>query len=223
MAFPAYSIIDDGSRTENPIVGPWTVFVLNIKEGSGVITADADSIGICLTANTTSADCEMRATVRANPTLADSFQLLLRYDDGFVAGTAYRIYWQPTALDLYTVSVSKVIAGVDTTLFSQSLVSLAVGDEAGVDVIGDTITAYVNGASVLSGAGGSAATSAGGLMLLVNHNVAQLDEIGGGPFATSSPATGMSTQGGWQTPSPIIMRMAPRMRASGSEPNPVIV
>ncbi len=226
MAFPNYGIVDDGSRTENPLsnAGFWSnATPTNMKEGAGVIQADTAAPAFALSAsNTTSADCEMRCIIRAHPnTTLNNVELHLRYNDGFGAGSSYRMIWKylgGTPAGTYDVTINKLIAGANTQLAFASGFSIALGDQIGCDVIGDTLTMYTNTTSILSVAGGSTVTAAGVILLLVFDNTFQCDDIGAGPFVVVPTVD--TYVGAWSMQSPQLVHPLPRMRASGSGQNP---
>jgi hypothetical protein len=191
MAFPNFGIIDDTTRAdENPLVNGtvWVPTASNMTLTSNSIVADTNTFGLCLTAAaTSSADCELRFTLHAVPTVGNSMRWYLRGNADL--STTYYIQVTYSGGQFDDVALYKSISGVETFIDSSgSGVGITIDDVFGVDVVANRVTVYKNSSSIFTTLD-SAIAGAGRVAILVSDNATQLRTIGAGPFAGTTSYT----------------------------------
>jgi hypothetical protein len=194
MAFPTQPIIDNTTRpNENPLGtngGLWGTRN-NIQLLSNTVRAIANTDWWAATAsNTLSPDCEVYLTVAANPAAPSGlYRLVLRLNEG-TNDFYYLQLYQYAGGNIFGLGfIAKFQTGVDTILSSVlTNVPIAPGDQIGFSVAGTTLTAYVNGTTIVSGTDpGPAITAAGKLYFLGTDSTGAFSAIGGGPIPVAVP------------------------------------
>ena len=157
MAWPTTSVLDALNRTENPLSngGKWSQ---PLDPGGAATMQDDGTTATSVSGasnNYSSAywnvqtftDSEVYATV-ATPSGNDWYLMARVTNPGNTSTySGYYVYFQNTTVEIYRVDnngVTSLNTGTITTLNGQSNVQL------GFSVVGTTLTAYINGTSVLT-------------------------------------------------------------------------
>jgi hypothetical protein len=194
MPFPTTPIIDNTTRAnENPLGthgGVWGTRT-NIQLLSNALRAIANTDWWAITAsNTTSADCEFYLTVSANPTAPSGLlRLILRLDEG-TNNFYYLQFYNYAGSNIFgNCFIARYRNGIDEVLSSVlTNVPIAPGNQIGFGVAGTTLTAYVNGTTLVSATDtGTAITAAGKLQFLGTDATGAFSAVGGGPLVTTPP------------------------------------
>jgi hypothetical protein len=223
MAFPTTSVLDDFNRAdENPMTG-WSSFVGagarhevvgNTCEASGAAANDYWN------AATFGPDCEVYATVVEKTTgaLIKLYARLVSVGSVAVDGYAVRHTTVSGAAN-DTIGLYRVDNATETLLGSAFTQEVAVGDSFGLEIVGDTLTAYYKASggswTALGTETDSTHAGAGNIGVAISvTNTAGIDDFGGGTIASSAvtiepsvgsqPITGRTPTIGWSVGMPDV-------------------
>lgn len=189
VAFPSNpTLLDDFNRANGAWGANWTVLA-----GTSAIVANqakASAVGFFAYWNPTTflADQEVYCDLvtKNSVTAGAGFGFFVRTD--VVAGNGYWVFFDTNA---NTVSFARDDANVFTAIGSPASVTLANGDRAGMRMVGNRLSAWVNGVEVNSTTSGTY-TAGGRLMLTLGDTTTVLDNFSGGNYqaATWPPVLG---------------------------------
>jgi hypothetical protein len=201
MSFPTLPVLDDFNTIENPIShgGDWT-------NGSGGAAGLSAADSVCYSTSGIK-DAVWKQATNFGPNIETFMDL--RANGGTNKQIGWLDRWDPVAnswLSMAGVSqfsgsgvgqliciLSKRVAGVDTTLATLAPdvdmgepVSPHTESRVGWNIIGDTITLYVDGVSVGSVGGANAVPAAGRKYIFLEAGW-QIDTYGGGTLTSGAP------------------------------------
>jgi hypothetical protein len=186
MAFPTTGVLDNFNRTDaNPLDGSWT----NGWWGDGnpkivsnqfATQAGGGWAGAYYNA-ATYGDCEAYATIST----VNNFIIAGRIGGTLTSPNCYYLFYTHAVSEL---RIKKLIAGADSTLGSVISATFASGDKVGLELFGNTITAYQYTAGAWSALGNRTDTSytSGYLAIELDNSTARFDDFGGGTIVANS-------------------------------------
>lgn len=205
MAFPSTSLLDNFNRADSsPLDGSWDVPLDVLNDGLALIgnraaiDAGGDFSFAFWNGSTPGADCEVWATLPAVPAIDGAFLLArINYNSDLSQYEGY-------ALVVYQVdgsgqvNITDFYASGDGNGFGASMGSfntgaaLAGGDAFGLEIVGETLTAYYKPAAgswtSLGSVTNSLYAAAGQIGAGVyNESEIGLDDFGGGSYAPETP------------------------------------
>lgn len=189
MAFPVNGVIDNFNRSnEGPPMTGWADLVGGVRVNSNVGATSAGGLNLSYYDTIlTVADCEVYVTIASNPANNRTIYVLALLGD--ISGSSFDGY----GLKFNKVSgtdnlqIIRFDNGVETVLganFSQELVA---GNKFGLEIVGSTLTAYVDTGSGWTSLGSrtdSTYTAAGYLGLGLSSGT--VDDFGGGGLAAAA-------------------------------------
>ena len=200
MAFGATSIIDNFNRAnENPMTGWANMTTSGLQVVSNACTTSGAGLNSSYW-NTifTGADCEAYVTIASDPASNRSMYVYVRLTDiGSGTTDGYAIKFNKLS-GTDTLQLIRVDNGSETVLGANFTQELTAGNKFGIEIVGSTLTAYVNTGSGWTSLGtrtDSTYSAAGYAGLGIASG--SLDDFGGGVLSsgitvTPSPVTAVS-------------------------------
>jgi hypothetical protein len=187
MPFPTNSVIDNFNRSnEGPPMTGWANIVSGLVVSSNVCapSGSGNRSGYHATILSTE-DCEVYATIGTAPANNRNMTLLARLHDisgSSVDGYGLRLN-KVSGTD--TLQIVRVDGGVLTNLGSAISQELAAGNKFGLEIVGDTLTAYVDTGSGWTAVGSTtdATYDVAGYLGIDIGGSGTLDDFGGGELS----------------------------------------
>ncbi len=189
MAFPVNGIIDDFDRAnEGPPMTGWADLVAGLVVSSNVAGVSAGGLNASYwTTIMTAADCEVFATIASNPANNRSMYVLARIADiSAPSFDGYALKFNKLS-GTDTLQIIRIDNGVESVLGANFTQELTAGNKFGLEIVGTTLTAYVDTGSGWTSLGSrtdSTYSAAGYLGLGIASGT--LDDFGGGELAAAS-------------------------------------
>ncbi len=195
MAFPVNGIIDNFNRAnEGPPMTGWADLIAGLVVAANVCDVGGPGLNASYwTTIMTAADCEVYATIASVPASNRSMYVMARIAD--IAAPSFDGYAlkfnKLSGTD--TLQIIRIDNGTETVLGANFSQELAVGHKFGLEIVGTTLTAYVDTGSGWTSLGSrtdGTYSAAGYLGLGIASGTCDNfggGELGGGPPPTAAP------------------------------------
>lgn len=189
MAFPVNGILNDFNQAnEGPPITGWANIVSGLIVSSNVCApSGSGNRSGYRTTILTAADCEVYATISAVPSANRNMTLLARLHN--ISGSSIDGYGlrfnKLSGTD--TLQIVRVDGGVLTNLGSAISQELVVGNKFGLEIVGGTLTAYVDTGSGWTAVGSATDStySVAGYLGIDIGGTGTLDDFGGGELVAA--------------------------------------
>lgn len=195
MAFPSTSVLDNFTGTNGtdlPVyssnwqTAPTGGVNLEIQSNAATGTAAASN-NTNSWATSYGPDCEVYVTITTKPADGNILLLLARgvQETSLATADGYCLRFAPVA-GTDTITIQRIDNGAQTSISSAFSQEVSNGDSIGLEIIGNTLTAYYKpsgGAwTSLGSTTDSTYTTAGKIGLLTSSTTIRLDDFGGGTY-----------------------------------------
>ena len=191
MAFPDVGILDNANRAdESPPMTGWGDIVGGIQVVSNAFATSSPGLNISYWDTIlTEEDCQVYATIASNPASNRAQYTYARLTDiGASTTDGYALKWNKlSATD--TLQIIRLDNGGETVLGADFTQELTAGNMFGLQIVGDTLTAYINTGSGWTSLGSrtdSTYSAAGYLGLGIASGT--MDDFGGGGLTAGGGA-----------------------------------